>query len=182
MPPRAKVTELPKELRDWLDQALISNGFSDYHQLAAALAGQGHSIGKSSLQRYGSVLERRVAQLKLATDQAKAIVKASPDDEGAMNDALIRLTQEKVFNVLLELEVDPETVNINKLTRSIADLARSSVSQKRLAAEAKAPARLELLEEQRKALESMPNRGGVTPDAKKAIRAALGIEEPAKGS
>lgn len=175
MPKRPKVLELPQELRAWLDQALIANGFSDYKQLADALAAQGHQVGKSSLQRYGSVLERRMAALKLATDQANAIVKASPDDEGAMSEALIRLTQEKLFNVLLELDVDPASVNIAKLTKSIADLARSSVTTKRYAAEAREAAREELLREQREKLEAMPNKGGVTQETKAAIREALGI-------
>lgn len=175
MPARPKVAALPQELRAWLDQALISNGFADYKQLAGALAAQGHHVGKSSLQRYGTVLERRLATLKVATDQAKAIVAASPDDEGAMNEALIRLTQEKLFSVLLEMDVDPTTVNLVKLTKSIADVARSSVTTKRYAAEAKDAARQELLEEQRKALEAMPAKGGVTPETKAAIREALGI-------
>lgn len=135
MPKRPKVLELPQQLRAWLDQALIANGFADYKQLADALAAQGHQVGKSSLQRYGSVLERRIAALKVATDQANAIVQASPDDEGAMNEALIRLTQEKLFSVLLDLDVDPKSINLTKLTKSIADLARSSVTTKRFAAE-----------------------------------------------
>lgn len=175
MPPRPRVMELPSELREWLDQALLANGFSDYKQLADALEAQGHKIGKSSLQRYGSVLERRMATLKRATDQAKAIVQATPDDEGAMSEALIRLTQEKLFDVLLEMDVDPQTVNLAKLTKSIADLARSSVTTKRYAAEAKAAAREELLREQREKLEAMPNKGGVTAETKAAIREALGI-------
>jgi hypothetical protein len=171
MPKRPKVLELPQELRAWLDQALIANGFADYGQLATALKAQGHQVGKSSLQRYGSVLEKRLATLKVATDQAKAIVQASPDDEGAMNEALIRLTQEKLFGVLLEMDVDPATVNLVKLTKSIADVARSSVTQRKWAA----IARQELLEEQRKKLEAMPTKGGVTPETKAAIREALGI-------
>jgi hypothetical protein len=36
-------------------------------------------------------------------------------------------------------------------------------------------ARRKLLEEQRAKLEAMPNKGGVTPDTKAAIREALGI-------
>lgn len=175
MPPRPKVLALPQELRAWLDQALITNGFADYAELATALAKQGHQVSKSGLQRYGSVLEKRIATLKVATDQAKAIVEASPDDEGAMSESLIRLTQEKLFGVLLELDVDAKDVKLEKLTKSIADLARSSVTTKRYAAEAKAAARLELLEEQRKQLEAMPNRGGVTSETKAAIREALGI-------
>jgi HPt (histidine-containing phosphotransfer) domain-containing protein len=158
MPKRPRVLELPQELRQWLDQALLANGFSNYEQLAAALAKHGHTIGKSSLQRYGSVLEKRLAALKVATDQAKAIVEASPDDEGSMNEALIRLTQERLFGVLLELEVDPETVNITKLTKSIADLARSSVTTKRFASEvrAKVSEKLKTVEAEAKKMTGSP--------------------------
>jgi len=158
MPKRPKVLELPEQLRKWLDQALLANGFSNYDQLAEALGKQGHTIGKSSLQRYGSVLEKRLAALKVATDQAKAIVEASPDDEGSMNEALIRLTQERLFGVLLELEVDPETVNITKLTKSIADLARSSVTTKRFASEvrAKVADKLKVVEAEAKKMTGSP--------------------------
>ncbi|MGE0333216.1 MAG: DUF3486 family protein [Ramlibacter sp.] len=138
MPKRPKVLELPQEMRHWLEQALLANGFSDYVQLAAELEKQGHKIGKSSLQRFGTQLEKRMYQLKVATEQAKAIVEASPDDEGSMNEALIRLTQEKLFTVLMELDVDLESINLPKLTKAIADLARSSVTTKRYASEVRA--------------------------------------------
>ncbi|MBX3588781.1 MAG: DUF3486 family protein [Ramlibacter sp.] len=138
MPKRSKVLDLPKELLTWLEQALLTNGFQNYEQLAAELQRQGHQISKSSVHRHGSVLEQRMAALKVATDQAQAIVKASPDDEGAMSEALIRLTQEKLFNLLLVMDVDPEAVDLTKLTRSIADLARSSVTTRRYAAEVRA--------------------------------------------
>lgn len=165
MPKRPKVLELPQELRAWLDQALIANGFGDYNQLAAALEAQGHKVGKSSLQRYGSVLERRLATLKVATDQANAIVKASPDDEGAMNEALIRLTQEKLFSVLLEIDVDPKTVNLTKLTKSIADLARSSVTTKRFAGEVRQRA-----EDAAANVERIAKKGGLSAESVQQLR------------
>lgn len=131
MPPRNKVETLPKAVKEWLDAALVGNAFAKYELLAAELASKGHIIGKSTLHRYGSKFEQRMAQLRVSTEQARAVVAASPDDEGAMNEALIRLTQDKIFGVLVDLEVDPESVNISKLTRSIADLARSSITQKK---------------------------------------------------
>lgn len=175
MAKRSKVDALPPELKEWLDAELVKRGFADYVQLAADLQAKGAEVSKSGLHRYGSKFEQRMAQLKASTEQAKAVVAASPDDEGAMNEALIRLTQDKLFGVLVELDVDPETVSLPKLTKSIADLARSSIGQKRWAAEVKAAARQELLEEQRAKLEAMPNKGGVTAETKAAIREALGI-------
>lgn len=154
MPPRNKVETLPKAVKEWLDAALLENGFAKYELLAAELATKGHAIGKSSLHRYGSKFEERMAQLKVSVDQAKALVAASPDDEGAMSEALIRLTQDKLFQILVELEVDPAKVNLSGLTRSIAELARSSVGQKKWQIEmrAKTAERMKVVEAEAKAM------------------------------
>lgn len=168
MPKRSKVDALPKALKEWLDAELVKRGFADYEQLAAELKKQGSEVSKSSLHRYGSRFEERMAQLKVSTEQARAVVAASPDDEGAMNEALIRLTQDKLFGVLVDLEVDPKSVNLNKLTRSIADLARSSISQKKWQAEvqAKATAAAE-------AVASIARKGGLSEKSVKEIRAEI---------
>jgi hypothetical protein len=155
MPPRTKIETLPKAVKEWLDAALLDNGFAKYELLATELEAKGHAIGKSSLHRYGSKFEQRMAQLKASTEQAKAVVAASPDDEGAMSEALIRLTQDKLFGVLVDLEVDPETISITKVTKSIADLARSSISQKKWQIEVrtKAAERMKAVEAEAKALQ-----------------------------
>lgn len=154
MPKRSKVDALPKALKEWLDSELVKRGFADYEQLAAELKKQGGEVSKSSLHRYGSKFEERMAQLKVSTEQARAVVAASPDDEGAMNEALIRLTQDKLFQVLVELDVDPKSVNLSKLTKSIADLARSSITQKKWQIEVrtKAAERIKAVEAEAKAM------------------------------
>jgi len=148
------VDTLPRELKEWLDAELATRGFSDYVQLAADLKQRGAEISKSALHRYGSKLEERMAQWRFSAEQARAIVATSPDDDGAMNEVLIRLTQDKLMNVLMDLEVDPEAVDVTKLTRAIGDLVRSSVSQKRWAAEARAKAaeKLKAVEAEAKAM------------------------------
>jgi Protein of unknown function (DUF3486) len=154
MPKRSKVEALPQELKVWLDAELVKRGFADYVQLAADLQAKGAELSKSSLHRYGSKFEERMAQLKVSTEQARAVVAAAPDDEGAMNEALIRLTQDKLFQVLVDLEVDPESIALPKLTKSIADLARSSISQKKWQIEVrtKAAERMKAVESEAKAL------------------------------
>lgn len=154
MPPRNKVETLPKAVKEWLDAALLENGFAKYELLSAELQEKGHTIGKSSLHRYGSKFEERMAQLRVSTEQARAVVAASPDDEGAMNEALIRLTQDKLFQVLVDLEVDPASIALPKLTKSIADLARSSISQKKWQIEVrtKAAERMKAVESEAKAM------------------------------
>ncbi|MCE2691645.1 MAG: DUF3486 family protein [Rubrivivax sp.] len=154
MPRRSKIAGLPPELKEWLDAELVRRGFADYVQLAEDLKAQGAEVSKSAVHRYGTQFEARLAQLKVSTEQARAVVQASPDDEGAMNEALIRLTQDKLFGLLVELDVDPESVNITKVTKSIADLARASVTQKRwqMDVRAKVAAQLAQVEAQAKAM------------------------------
>lgn len=137
MPRRSKVLTLPAHVKKWLDGALIDGNFSGYEELAAELKGRGYDISKSGLHRYGSSFDDRLRALKMVTEQARAVVQASPDEENAVTEALVRLTQEKLFGVMMDLQVDPETIDLTKITRSIADLARSSVGQKKWASEAR---------------------------------------------
>ena len=137
MPPRSKVAALPKAMKEWLDQALVEGNFSGYELLAAELEKRGCTVSKSALQRYGSAFEERIAQLKMATEQAKAVVQASPDEAGDMTEALMRLVQQKTFQLLVESEVDPSKVNFEKLSLNVARLARAAVPLKKYAAEAR---------------------------------------------
>lgn len=139
MASRSKIVKLPDDTRAWLDAELIKRGFGDYEKLEALLKERGFEISKSSLHRYGQKFEDRVHALKLATDQAKAIVITAPDDEGAVSDALMRLVQEKLFTVLMDMgEIDPAKINLGSIAKSIAELGRASVTQKKWQAEVRA--------------------------------------------
>jgi hypothetical protein len=135
MPRRSKIEGLPADVKRWIDGALIEGNFSGYEALAAELKAKGYDISKSGLHRYGASFDERLRALKLVTEQAKAVVLAAPDEEDAVTEALVRLTQEKLFSVVMALNVDPETVNLSSITRSIAELARSSIGQKKYAAD-----------------------------------------------
>jgi len=138
---RSKIETLPKSVKEWLDRRLVDGSFSDYRgvveELNEQLQQHGLVVSKSGLQRYGQSFEEKLKTIKIVTEQARAVVAASPDDDGAVNDALIRLTQEKMFSVLMELDVDPETVDLAKLARSIAELGKTAVLQKKWEAEAR---------------------------------------------
>lgn len=173
MPPRSIIEQLPEALRAELDARLVRNGFADYRGLAEWLTEQGFEIKKSALHSYGQQFEDRVSALKIATAQARAIVAESPDDEGAMGEALTRLVQEKIFNVLMELEVDPETIDLSKLTRSIAELTRSSVTLKKYTAQVR-----ERAQAVADTAAKIAKKGGLSAEAAAEIRAAiLGIPQ-----
>lgn len=177
---RSKVHSLPPELKEWLDAELVRRGFGDYVQLAADLKERGAELSKSALQRYGSPFEQRLAQLKMASEQAKALVDSAPDDEDKLGAAVVRLTQEKIFSVLMELDIDPRDIDVNKLFKNAAEIGKASVTQKRLSLEVRSQveeaARKKLLEEQREKLTALGASGKVDPATlDMVIKAAYGL-------
>lgn len=143
MPQRSAVTLLPDAVREELERKLLRNGFGGYDELSAWLAEQGFEISKSAVHRYGQGFEQRMQALKVATDQAKSLAAESGDDEGAMNEALLRLVQTKTFNILLALEEaddgkELDAGSLAKIGRMVADLARASVTQKKWAEQVRA--------------------------------------------
>lgn len=164
MPPRSKVEALPKGVKEWLDRALVDGNFAGYEALAGELKARGHDISKTAVHRYGQAFEERLSALKLATEQARAVVEAAPDEDDTVNQALVRITQEKLFTLMMDIEIDPEKVDISKITKSIADLARSSVNLKRYAAEAAEAARRKLLVEQQANLEKIAKKQGMSQE------------------
>lgn len=165
MAPRSKVEQLPEETREALEQKLIKNGFANYEALSAWLGEQGFEISKSSLHRWGSSFEDRVAALRVATQQAKAIVAASPDSEGDMSEALMRLMQERLFAALVDIEVDPTKLNLGSLAKAIAPIARASIAQKKYASEVR-----ERVQAAAAALDAAVKTGGLSGETADEIR------------
>lgn len=143
---RSKVLTLPAEVKAWLDAALVEGNFTGYQLLAEELKARGCAISKSSLQRYGEPFQQMMAKVKLSGEQAAALMSEAGDDKGAMNDALIRMIQQKTFEVLMldqagEVDEDgnaqPSIATDPKFVRAIATLVRASVTQKEWASKVK---------------------------------------------
>jgi len=137
VPQRSKIAALPREVKGWLDQALIEKNFAQYEQLAKVLAEQGFTIGKSSIHRYGSNLERKLSAIKASTEAAAAIAAAAPDDADERAGAVISMIQTEVFGVLVNLqdaekEDDPmkRAKLLSTVAKNIATLTRASIAQK----------------------------------------------------
>lgn len=170
MPQRSAVSQLPEDMRKKLEQRLIKGGFAGYEDLSGWLAEQGFEISKSALHRYGQQFENRLQALKTATDQAKAIAQASKDDEGDMNEALIRLVQTKTFKVLVAMEgadggeAGP-AIDLPKVGRMVAELARASISQKKWAEQMRAKVA--------KAADEFASRNGLSATQARDLRREL---------
>ena len=136
---RAKVSQLPDEVRKKLDAELVKRGFSGYDALETWLDGLGVSIGKSSIHRYGKNLERKLAAIKASTEAARLIAQEAPDDADQRSGAVISMIQTEVFDVLVALQEldDPEVDAVQRakvlasLAKNVATLSRASVHQKR---------------------------------------------------
>ncbi len=164
MPQRLKVLSLPEDIKKELDKKLIDGGFSGYEALSSWLSEKGYEISKSALHRYGIEFEQRLAALKVATEQARAIVDAVGDEEGSMNEALIRLIQQEAFNVLVKLNEDDKNAILPKLGIMVAKLSKASVDQKKWVQELKKKAE--------KAAENVEKKlsGAIDPETLKRIK------------
>lgn len=139
MPRRSKIDGLPPEIKAELDRRLVEESFSGYHAFEDWLQVQGFEIGKSSIHRYAQEFESKLGNLARATEQARAIVEAAPDQEGAINEAILRLVQENLFNVLVNSGGDGlEPKDLATVARSIADVTRASITQKKFMEEVRA--------------------------------------------
>jgi len=176
MPPKGKIKKMPPELRAEFDRRLVEGSFSDYRGLARWLGEHGCEITPSALQRYGYGLERKLNALKLATEQARAVVDASGGADDTVNEGLMRLVQGDLFRVLVELkEVDPKKIDINALARNVASICRSSVHMRRAAEEMRNGIGRRVRAAERKVVAAARRgaRGGLSEAAEKRIRAAL---------
>lgn len=163
MPKRSKVSALPEKVKAELDKKLVKKSFGDYEGLAKWLGENGFEISRSSLHRYGQGFEERLAAIKIATEQARAVAEESKDDEGSMNEALIRLIQTKTFELLVDAQ---EKNNLPKIGVMIARVANAAVQQKKWQVEARKKA----LEEAADKMTDSAKKQGVSPETIKKIR------------
>lgn len=145
MPRRPRIeTDLPDDVRRWLDRTLADGNFSGYERLEELLRERGYVISKSAIHRYGAKLERKLAAIKSATEAAKLMADATPDDQDARSEALTAMIQVELFDALVNLqeatdgEIDPvvRTKMLSAAAKNIATLTRASVNLKKFQVEA----------------------------------------------
>jgi len=149
MPQRSKIIMLPPEIKAELDRRIVAGNFAGYEVMAEWVneqlrdCGLEITISRSAVHRYGQQFGERLAAIKIATEQARAITEAVGDEEGVMGDALTRLCQEKAFKVLIDMtDPDPESVDLNKMGVMISRLNRAGIMQKKWMAEVRVKAKI----------------------------------------
>ena len=186
---KSSIDQLDPEIKAYI-QAMLASGsmtldrlITDLQERFPVAANAGDLPSRSAVGRYGQKLERRLVAIRASTEAAKIIATQAGDDKDARSEALTALIQTELFEAILSLQEaeDPEADAgdrvelLSKAAKNIATLTRSSINLKEFQAKVEESTRRKLLEEQRAALEAMPNKGGVTADTKARIREALGI-------
>lgn len=168
---KSAIDQLAPEHKKKLDDKLFDNGFNGYLDLTAWLQKLGYEISKSSVHRYGKKLETKLSAAKVATDMAIHFADNAADDTGALSNATITLMQTEAFNGLVALKELEENQTpeerlllLAKISKSMAELTRASITQKKFESEVKEKARAELLAEQAEKLEEHAQAGGLGAD------------------
>jgi tetrahydromethanopterin S-methyltransferase subunit G len=178
---RSKVKTLPKAVKDWLDSALIQSDFSNYTLLENELKNRGYDISRSGLHRYGQVLQRRLNAVKSSTEAAKIMAESMGDDEGALSGAVIGIVQSEIFEILVNLQeaaVDGID-NVKRLgllsavSKSISELTRASVAQKKHAIQIRKEERERMKQEAAATAEASMKQQGLSASAIAAVKQDL---------
>lgn len=134
-------------------------------------------LSRSGIQRYQANFTEMVGRMREIETAASALVNELGDGVGDKAGALLAqaVTTLATDAALKAHNEDLSVKEISELARAArATMQARTMSLKERQAIEDA-ARKKLLEEQRAALEAMPNKGGVTATTKAAIREALGI-------
>jgi hypothetical protein len=185
---RPKIGGLPQEVRAWLDRELLDAAFGNYDEIVNELnlrleqAGADFRISRTGLHRYGQNLERKLAAIKASTQAAQAIAEAAPDDADLLGASVIQMVQTEVFNVLVELqeaesEDDPalRMKLLGSVAKSIAELSRVSVNQKKWKTEIADKIRAEERAKTAEAAAGAAKQAGASDDLIGKIRTALAV-------
>jgi Arc/MetJ-type ribon-helix-helix transcriptional regulator len=181
MTTQSRSARIPPEMRREIDAKIGNGAFANFRALAGWLKRNGYNITRAGRERPRRVsndqtLERKLETIKHATEQARALLAAPPDDECAMNDVLIRLVQQINFDILVQLdaagvdELDSRT--LAAITRSVATVARAAVEQRRWVAEARERLKAQLAAADAK-VAAVAKQGGLSDAAATHIRNAL---------
>ena len=96
---------------------------------------QEHAPEKARRKEFPEILK----DLARATGLAEEVAKSAGGDPAGMNEAVLRLAQEKLFTILVEADpAENPWDTLPKITRAIADLTRASDIQAKMKREIKA--------------------------------------------
>ncbi|HUO06438.1 MAG TPA: phage protein Gp27 family protein [Candidatus Binataceae bacterium] len=135
-----KIHRMPPALKEEFDRRLREGGFAGHQELADWLSQQGIAVSKQAIHAYGRKFEEQLAAIRLATEQAREVCAQFEGDEKSMQEALLRLVQTQLFQVLIaaneRLPAGAKTgpagsLNLSAVARSVAGLVRAEAEHRK---------------------------------------------------
>ncbi len=141
-PGSKKIARLPDDLHDELDRRLAESAFTSSRELSKWLGANGYTISHTAIHKYGQKFERRLEAVRIASDQARLVCEQFKDDDVSMQDALMRLVQSQMFQLLVAANetakrtpkgrvADVIPINLTAVARSVAGLLKVDVERRR---------------------------------------------------
>jgi Protein of unknown function (DUF3486) len=135
-----KIKRLPPDLKEQLDKMLTEGTLHSCRQLAKWLGDNGFEISHAAIHKYGQKFERKLEAIRLATEQARIVCENFKSDDAQMQDALLRLVQTELFQVLSAVhgkesrgEAAVAPVNLGALARCVSNLAKTETELRKRA-------------------------------------------------
>lgn len=138
MPPRSKIdTQLPPDVKAWLQEVLLDRRHPGYIALSEMLKEKGYDISHAAVHRFDQRVQRAMSTIRASTEAAKLITSISPDQADEHSAAIIRLVQSELFESLLRVreageETDPaaQVKLLARAAQAIAQSVKASITQK----------------------------------------------------
>lgn len=168
----SNIDALPNEIRQALDKLLLDNNFCAYDSIAEYFKQRGYQLSKSAVHRYGQKLERRLQAIKASTEAAKLLAENVDDTENHLSGSVISLVQTELFETLLNLQEAEEVSEpsermelLSKAAKSIAELSRASIANKKWQVEVRSKAEAAATK-----VEGIARKVGLSAEAAAVIR------------
>ena len=147
--------------------------------ILAALEPLGVDVSRSAMGRYVKSARQSMEQYTKAQDVARIWMdKFGSEPSSDVSRLLPQMVAHRTLEDMAEAEDIKSPEEVRVMARALKDLngaKKGNIDIELKMREVREAERKKVLEEQKAALEAMPNKGGVTADTKAAIREALGI-------
>lgn len=175
MSPLSAYQQLPEALQSRIDSLIRDERFANYGALAERvnelLAAEGYEqrLSRSALHRHGQKLKRIIERVRASHEAAKLIEEAFPEDEEKLQQATVRLVQERLFSVLMEMEGSSDNPisakDLAAIGRAVSDVTRASIGDRKYRAEVKARAEAAATD-----AKELASSGGLSTEAAEQIQ------------
>ena len=143
-----KIDKLPSDLKDTVDQMLVSG--QTYREIVSYLAENGEQLSQAAVSRYASRFLANAQQLRIVQENFRMILTETeryPELDPA--EAILRMASQKVFDAISKLdEGQLDDVSADDLLRQATALARAVTYKRKTDTDVKSDKMLALEENQ----------------------------------